>query len=107
MQSRAKNIYGLPGYKTPHAVNQLRASVVCAREFFRELVEEGETKAVRKWFQRSYRFAAKDAAASYVFETYGVDPFRVVFTDERLGGFNVGSYPRMVAALAKHRARSG
>jgi hypothetical protein len=107
MQSRAKNIYGLPGYKTPHAVNQLRASVVCAREFFRELVEEGETKAVRKWFQRSYRFSAKDAAASYVFETYGVDPFRVVFTDERLGGFNVGSYPRMVAALAKHRARSG
>lgn len=40
--SRAYNVVHLPQYKTEHARNQLRAAIICAREYGRDLLARGQ-----------------------------------------------------------------
>jgi hypothetical protein len=106
MQSRVKNVMRLSGYRNEHAYRQLRASVLCVRGFLLELLDGGNVKAVLKWNQRIYRFAALDQDGRDVFAKHGVDPLAAVVTDPRLPAkFNEESYARMRADVQRRRAR--
>jgi hypothetical protein len=54
MESRVHNTMALPGYDTAHALKQLRASIVCAREFLLDLLDVGEKRVVLKLIERIF-----------------------------------------------------
>ena len=108
MESRIHNTMGLPGYDTPHALNQARAAVRCAQHYLRELLDElgpdGE-RAVGKLNERIFRFALRDHHGRAVIQ-HGIDPFEAVLVEERLPeAFRLKRYPQMVEQLASARAR--
>lgn len=109
LESRTHNVSGLPGYQTKLGFAQLRASVLCAREYLRDRLDEGDAPAVRAVLdlnERIYRFAWGNMHALAVFRDHGIDVFEGVLIDERLPkAFHEERLPRMRAALARKRAR--
>jgi hypothetical protein len=110
MESRIHNVMGLPGYDSPHALNQARAAVTCARHFLRELLDVLGADAVRpvlKLNERIFRFATRDRHGRAAFER-GLEPFDAVLVDERLpAAFRERRHPQMVTEVAATRARLG
>jgi hypothetical protein len=96
MESRARNVAELPGHDTPVAVNQLRASVICAREFLREVLDAGKLRAVLDLNERIYRFRRYKPAAGKVLLDHQVDLFDAALCDPRLPEkFWTIRYPQM------------
>lgn len=106
MMSRVHNTMGLPGYASPHALRQLRASVHCAREFLIDLLNVGELRAVLKLNERIFSFCHWKHAGLRVQPAYGIDPFDAVIVDEQLSAkFCNTRYPQMVEWLTARRKR--
>jgi hypothetical protein len=80
MESRVHNVAGLPdAYDNEQGLRQLRASILVAREFVRDVLagELGVEDPVRdalKLNERIFRFALRDRHAKAVFQTKGLDP---------------------------------
>ncbi|WP_404369215.1 hypothetical protein ACIHQR_06145 [Corallococcus coralloides] len=107
MKSRVSNTMELPGYATPHALRQLRASVACAREFLFDLLEAGEYRAVFKLNEQIFSFCHWTDAGRMVQLVHGVDPFDAVVVDPRLPeSFLQHRYPQMVDWLKARRERA-
>ncbi len=107
MESRVHNTMGLPGYRTPHSLQQLSASVACAGEYLRGLLDAGEVRAVLRLNERIFTFCLKDRDGRLVHAKHGVDPFdAVVADDDRLPArFRETRYPQMKRELALRRGR--
>jgi len=112
MESRIYNVVDLQ-QAGRIAMDQLRRSVVCAREFSRLLLnDEGvgkaeRTRAVRRLNERIYRKCLKDRAFRRVVYDHDVDPFDAVLVDDRLPErFREKRYPQMVEQIADRRRRS-
>ncbi|MBL8624415.1 MAG: hypothetical protein JNK64_24115 [Myxococcales bacterium] len=104
MRSRISNVGGLPGYQTAHALDQARASVSCAREFIRDVLEHEGAKAAGRLNEHVYRFAWGNLHARNVFRDYGIDPFEAVLVDPRMPpAFMALRYPDMQRRLARRR----
>lgn len=107
MKSRVSNTMGLPGYATPHALRQLRASVACAREFLTDLLTAGKSRAVLKLNERIFSFCHWTDAGRTVQLVHGIDPFNAVLVDPRLPEvFLKQRYPQMVGWLNARRERA-
>lgn len=106
MESRIHNVIGLPGYDTERALAQLRATVVCTREFILDLLAAGRARPTLDLAERIFHFCHDEPRGRAVYERYGIDPFSAVFADPRLPvEFNEVRYPQMVSRLAVRRAR--
>lgn len=106
LESRISNVGGLPGYQTEHALAQARASVACAREYIREVLDQTSAKAARRLNEHVYRFAWQSLHARSVFRDYEIDPFEAVLVDERLSpDFLTKRYPDMQRRLARRRSQ--
>jgi hypothetical protein len=106
MESRVHNTMALPSYDTPHALKQLRASILCAREFLRDLLDAGETRAVLKLIERIFAFCTSDRDGRRVQARHDVEPFDAVLDDDRLPErFRAVRFPQMRQELARRRAR--
>lgn len=106
MESRVANVLGLPEqYNNPHGLQQMRASVVCAAEFLRELLDQGERRAVLNLNERIFRFATENDYGIRAPE-FGAHPFEAVLVDPRLDEFCTKRYPQM-RAIAEERQRRG
>jgi hypothetical protein len=107
MESRVHNCVGLPGYRTDHALKQLRASVVCAREFIRDMLASDRTRVALKLNERIFTFCLDDRDGREVHAKLGVDPFEaVVANDEHLPArFRETRYPQMQLELDARRKR--
>jgi hypothetical protein len=107
MMSRVCNTMGLPGYDTPHALRQLRASVACAREFLLDLLEDGNLRAVLKLNERIFSFCHWGSAGRMVKMAHEIDPFEAILVDARLPEvFRQVRYPQMVEWLKARRERA-
>jgi hypothetical protein len=84
LESRVHNVMGLPGGDTPRGRKQLRAMVVCAREFLRDRLDEGLVRPVLDLNERIGRFCLRDHHGRAVYARAGIDPFEAVLVDERL-----------------------
>ena len=84
MESRVCNTMGLPGYGNEHALNQLWASIRCAREFLLDLLDRGLTRDVLNLNERVFKFCTKHRYGRKVHAVYLLDPFDAVVSDERL-----------------------
>ena len=116
MVSRVCNVRVLP--PTPRGVRQLHASVICLREFLRELLDQGDeasdhagndaafVRAVLKLNKRIFRFATHHRHGRDIYADAGVEPFDAVITDPRLpSAHNEENYPRMADAIKRLRDR--
>jgi hypothetical protein len=113
MESRVHNVIGLAAsYDTEQGRKQLRASILCAREFLRDVLDgqmeaADPVRAVMKINERVFRFATRDRDAMELFRTRGVDPADVLVDDDRLpAAFRSKRLPQMRAELAA-RERKG
>ena len=96
----------LEGYQTVHAIEQMKASVICAREYLRELLALEKTRAVLKLTKRIYAFCHYHPDGRRVARAYGVDPFSAVPIDEAMPKqFREQGYPQMLARLQERRRR--
>ena len=112
MESRIYNVVDLR-QAGRIAMDQLRRSVVCAKEFSRFLLnDEGvaeaeRVRAVLRLNERIYRKCLKDRAFRQVVFDHDVDPFDAVLVDDRLPErFREKRYPQMVEQIADRRRRT-
>lgn len=106
LESRASNVARLPGYRSPHGLKQLRASVECAREFLRDLLNDGRARDVLRLNERIFRFALRDSGMG-VWVSDGVSVFDAVLRDPRLPeAFERVRVPQMMAELAERQSRA-
>jgi hypothetical protein len=102
LESRCHNTSALPGYDRPNAIKQLRAAVICAREFLRDVLDDGDTKAVLRLNERIFRFATRNLHAKAVLARHHIDPADAILVDDRLPeAFRGIRYPQMKAELAR------
>ncbi len=111
MESRVYNVVGLR--QTGRiAMDQLRRSVVCAREFSRFLLDDQgapqpeRVRAVLRLNERIYRKCLRDRVFRQVVLDLEVDPFDAVLVDDRLPErFREKRFPQMVEQLGDRRRR--
>jgi len=107
MESRVHNVMKLPGYDSPAALKQLRLSVICAREFIRDMVASDRVRVALTLNERIFTFCLKDRDGRVVDAKHGLDPFAAVAADDdRLPArFRETRYPQMQRELAARRAK--
>ncbi len=91
MESRVHNVAGLPdAYDTERGRTQLRASIVCAHEFMRDVLDGGfefddPQRTVLKLNERVFRFCMRDRDAQELYRRHPeIDPARGILDDGRL-----------------------
>jgi hypothetical protein len=111
MESRVHNVMGLPGsYDTDQGRKQLRASIVCAHEFMRDVLDghfdfEDPPRTALKLNERIFRFCVHAHHAKGLLRATGIDPARALVDDPRLPrAFREQRLPQMRAELARRVA---
>jgi hypothetical protein len=108
MESRVHNVAGLPDtYDTERGRTQLRASIVCALEFMRDVLGGGfdfdsPKRTVLKLNERIFRFCMHDRDARELYRRHSaLDPARAILDDKRLSRtFYEKRLPQMRELLA-------
>lgn len=104
LQSRVANTAGLPGYSTPHALRQLRASVKCMRGFLLSELADGELDTVAHYNEALFSFCRNSRHVRDVVTKHAIEPFDAVLNDPRLPeSFQTKRYPQMQHEIAKKR----
>jgi hypothetical protein len=106
MESRVHNVVGLASYyDTDHGRRQLRASILCAHEFLRDVLDgkmeaDDPSRAVLKLNERVFRFCIQDRHAKELYRASGVDPAAAMVIDDRLPeAFRAKRAPQLRALL--------
>jgi hypothetical protein len=106
LKSRAYNVARLDGYQTEHARKQLRAAVLCAREYVRDLADAGHVKAASRASERIFRLARYKAGPE-VFARYRINVFDAVLLHPSFPpAFGEKRYPQMAQQVAWAQARA-
>jgi hypothetical protein len=101
MESRLSNVLLVEDYRNVHGRHQARASIICAREYVRELLDQGHTDRALDDNNRIFKFAKQNAQACL---TENFAPFDAFVLDDRLPEkFRSIHYPRMVQELQHAR----
>jgi hypothetical protein len=104
LKSRGHNVLEHAEYRTDHGLRQLRAAVVCAHEYLRDMAAT-ETKTVLKWNENIFQFRVRRPGRRIAAE-HQVDVFTAVLADDRLAPmFMSRRYPQMIEAVEGLRAR--
>lgn len=111
MESRVHNIMLLPQYRTEHGFKQAHASIVCAREFLKDPLDEGGPAAVADVLsanERIFRFRTESRDGSGIAVAYGIDVFDAILVDDRLGEeFVKKRYPQMLEVVDAMKSKAG
>lgn len=101
LRSRAYNVAYLPGYDTEHARRQLRAAIMCARQYVLELAESAELVRARNANEEIFKIA-RWKAGPRVFVRHHIEIFSAAVPHPALHPrFLHERYPRMVAEIAR------
>jgi len=104
LKSRAHNVAFLPGYQGAHALNQLRAAILCAKEFSREMLESDPFATLK--FNEQVFDIAQYGAGVVVHVRHGIDVFDAVVMDEGMPEkFYSERLPRVRAAVERAREK--
>jgi hypothetical protein len=105
LESRMKNLVGLPGYDGRHAQAQLRASTVCVLEFARELLEAGPARPCLRLFERVFRLADSPLGDEVLRRT-GIEVLTAIAPLPGLPpSFRKTRYPQMKSRIDRRRSR--
>ncbi len=113
LESRVHNVVGLAhAYDTPHGRRQLHASIVCAREALKDVLDTPATEAFDPVHaaldldERIFDLCLRDRHGRVVRQRTGIDPFDAVLADPRLGErFLTVRLPQVRSRLAALRRR--
>jgi hypothetical protein len=101
--SRAHNVAYLPGYDTPHARNQLRAAIICAKQFISDMLKDDAKAALN--FNNKLLKEAGFGASLVVYVRYAIDVLEAVVTDAGLPAqFYSEHLPRSRTFIDRRRA---
>lgn len=105
LESRVYNVVELASkYSTEHGIRQLKASILCAREFIREL-SAYDARAACNLNERVFRFAS-DGYATRLHTLHGVEVFDAVACVDALPEkFQTIRYPQMQAQVSLKRVK--
>jgi hypothetical protein len=104
LKARAYNVVHLPGYQDEHALGQLRAAILCAKEFIRDLLREDPHQAL-KANEYVFEIASYDPGP-VVFVRYGIDVLEAVVDDPGLPEkFYTERWPRVREQAGRARAK--
>lgn len=102
LKSRVFNVVGMQKYRTDHGIRQLRASLVCTREFSIDLAERDVRKSLDQ-NEAVFRFVMSPKPRK-LFRTFNIDVFPAVACSERFPeAFHRQRYPQMQADWEKYR----
>lgn len=105
LESRTSNVLEHAKYRTDRGLRQLRAAVICARQYLADM-SQTDPKGVLKWNERIFRFRVAREGRRIAAD-FGVDVFEAVVTPPNLSeNFLTIRYPQMaerVAALKEAR----
>jgi hypothetical protein len=93
-------------YDTEQGRKQLRASILCAHEFLRDVLDGNldapdPSRTVLKLNERVFRFAMRDHDARELYRSRGIDPAGALLDHDRLPqAFRTKRLPQMRAELA-------
>jgi hypothetical protein len=104
MESRVANVMILRT-QDQLALDQLRASIVCAQRFSALLLEDGRRRDVLDLNERIFRKCLSDRNFRALYSQLGIDPFHAVLLDSELGRFATDRYPQMQQALDVRRRK--
>jgi hypothetical protein len=103
LESRIVKIRALK-IDTEHSRGQLKASVLCLREYLRTLLDLGEVREVLTLQEELFRYLTKKLHGRRIAAETGIDPFDAVLTGEPLPeAFRTKRYPQMRRKLARIR----
>jgi hypothetical protein len=104
LKSRGHNVAYLPGYQDEHARNQLRAAILCAKEFGRDLLEQDPFAALKS---NEHVFdIARYGAGPLVYVRYGIDVLGAVVDDPGMPEkFYSERLPRVRANVTRAREK--
>ncbi|MBI2895965.1 MAG: hypothetical protein HYY06_20575 [Deltaproteobacteria bacterium] len=106
LESRARNLVGLPGYDGDHARLQLRASLICVTEVARDLVRGRRPRPALRLFERVFRLA-DSRVGDEVVQRAGIEILDAVAPLQGLPeDFRKIRYPRMRARIDSRRRRN-
>jgi hypothetical protein len=104
--SRVHNVTGLPGYDTPHGLAQARATVVCAREFVRDVADSGRVREALRLNERIFELCSKARAGREIYAK-GIDPFAAVLKHPGFPPeFEERRFPQMADELRRRGLRT-
>jgi len=83
LRSRAHNVARLPGYQTPHALKQLRAAIICVREYGCDLLSQGNANATNAVNEAVFSLARYGVGVE-VFVKHNIDVLDALTTEPGL-----------------------
>lgn len=108
LESRVSNL-GLPEYGTQHAMRQLRASIICCREYLRDVAFKQGARSFLSASERIYRFTRRRREARILYDEHAVDALDAVPRDmgavPGLETFYARRLPQMREILEHDRTR--
>jgi hypothetical protein len=106
LESRACNVFELVKYRTDHGMRQLRAAVICARQYLIDMAVT-DPRGAMKWNERIFRFRTKVKAGKGIADEHQVDVFdAIAVCAEFPEAFIAKRYPQMQAQVARLRKRA-
>lgn len=104
LESRAANVVHIPR-ADEHSLKQLRAAVIIAREFIREVLRDRGAREAHPLNEWAFTIAASDDSLA-VWRAFAIDMFAAVLQDPELGEpFATRRYPQMAAKVMAMRDR--
>lgn len=104
LRSRAHNVAYLPGYQNEHARNQLRAAIICAKQFALDLLATDPDRTLD--CNEAFFGIARYGAGVEVFVRHGIDVLEAIIDAPGLPEkFYALRLPRARAAVDRARAK--
>lgn len=103
--SRVTNVATLPQYQTPHGLQQLRASLICASEYIKGLAAGGQVRSALALSEDLCTYAMHRNAVE-VYRKYGIEVFDAVYPHPGMPDlFASKRYPQMVQQIERKRRK--
>ncbi len=104
MQGKIANVSGLR--HDPKELRQARASILCAREYVADLIEEGQVDDAMALIKKIFRFARTGLHVKRAYQMFGLEPFDAITPHPSLpAAFREKNYPQMQEDIAARRAK--
>jgi hypothetical protein len=100
LRSRAYNVAYIDGYQSEHGLNQLRAAIICARQYVADLIADQEFVRARNANEDIFNIA-RWKSGPRVFAQHGIEILKALVIDPALDPkFVTKRYPVMLGQIA-------
>lgn len=100
--SRLTNLHQLPTHRGSHSQSQCLASIICQREFTREILDQRGIREALKHNETVFSYLLNHEAPKHAWLSYQIDARAALLCDNTMGAKYVSTrYPQMLELLGK------